>query len=76
MILGTYKITYSNGVSQKKALIPHIEYEKAKVLKDGIKNLEKEVGEYFTDQSPLHDAIETSILKHFGGESPVKFEKL
>jgi len=72
MILGRYKITYDNGMVQEKDLISHSDYEAVKDSYRGVESL----GEFFTDQSPMFDAIETGIIKHFGGESPIKIEKI
>ena len=42
MILGKYKITYSNGISQFKNLISHIDYlQDIRVVEDNIYELEK-----------------------------------
>ncbi len=93
-----YNITYSNGVTQKKRLIPQSDYnniirpklieaekffaknDKAKgnALKAEIK---AQFGDnYFTDESPLYEAIESGILslpKIQGGNTActIKFRK-
>lgn len=68
----THEFTYSNGVIQKKRLIKHSDYLKVKLLPETTPEEieEKETvlksitggHEWFTDKSPLFDAIKTGIL--------------
>lgn len=68
----THEFTYSNGVVQQKRLIKHSDYLKIKGLPETT-DAEKELKEaalfaitggkeWFTDKSPLFDAIKTAIL--------------
>lgn len=66
-----YQIEYLRSkVIQYKVLIPHSLYEKLK-----LEGKLKQIGEYFTDASPLFEAIATGILNCNGGKSPVKIIK-
>ena len=62
-----YRITYPEfGVTQYKCLISHSDYVEAKNIsaeasKERMQELTSGM-EYFTDKSPLHDAIATGIL--------------
>lgn len=82
-ILGQYRITYSNEITQTKCLISHSDFEniikptetkiyelerannwkpsvQSKKLKSDLKTMFSSA--YFTDKSPLYEAISTGIL--------------
>lgn len=77
----THKFTYQNGIIQQKVLIRHSDYLKVNSLPETtdeeieIKEAEmfKLTGgkEWFTDKSPLFDAIKTGVL-NCNGQYPVK----
>lgn len=81
-ILGIYKITYDDGLSQIKNLISHEEYLKTFELEyEKGKKLRKQLfGDYwFTDKSPLFLAISTGVLSlpsHQGGDTKCLIEKI
>lgn len=55
-ILGTYRIMYHNGIVQVKNLISHDDYL------NFIKTNKVKMDNYFTDKSPLYDAIKDGRL--------------
>jgi len=84
-----YRITYDNGITQKKELIPHFDYKTRivpdnyiiatlsaikvsdRVLMDKYKAQVSAIkgalnrdypNEWFTDQSPIFNAIETGVI--------------
>jgi len=86
-ILGIYRFTYKNGVSQIKNMISHDDYINIyKIYQDKIYDLERENkfketnttkqlkkdlkeffgSEWFTDKSPLFNAIKTGNLEYAG----------
>ena len=93
-ILGQYRITYGNGISQTKCLISHSDFEniikpteskiyelekanswkpsvQSKKLKSDLKIMFSSA--YFTDKSPLFEAMSTGTLilpKDQGGSHP------
>jgi hypothetical protein len=81
-----YEFFYPDrNIKQKKILIPHEEYLKLKVLPDDSEEeeerkeglLTKLTGgmEWFTDKSPLFDAINTGTI-NCNGTHPVKITRL
>ncbi len=78
-ILGTYKIVYDNGVQQIKNLVSHEDWLSTKDRKDWKKVQLELFGEaWFTDQSPLFEAISTGVLdllEQQGGKIPCTLEK-
>lgn len=64
----------NRGFGQIKILIPNIIYEQSKLLPENeVKSFLRRYTkgeEWFTNRSPLFEAIETGILKHYGGSSP------
>ncbi len=71
MIQGVYRFTYRNGMQQEKVLIKHlwwlyIKLLPEKVYKRAIKCITED-NEWFTDQSPLYEAIGSGKLRIYNG---------
>ncbi len=86
-ILGRYRITYANGMTQEKNLIEHKDYlevikpllsqDTDKKQEKGKKEVKRRFGEaWFTNQSPMYEAMSAGVLKHYGGETNIKFEQV
>lgn len=78
--LTEYSITYlKSGINQRKILIPHEEYLRISEMEIEVRDsaLKKLTGgkEWFTDKSPLYEAIESGVLD-CNGLYPVKLEEL
>jgi len=73
MILGKYKITYENGISQTKNLIYHRDYlNKIKIAENEIYEIEKANKFKPTEESKrLKAYIKTAFGEYFTDESPL-----